>query len=165
MIVNLLFAIVIHQSVLRQDIVVNNIINNVNYGFDTEQQIELTEQEMNCLALNIYHESRGESLAGQMAVAEVTLNRSHDERYPDDVCRVVWQTNQFSWTSDGNSDTPRDQNSWQNAQRIARIIAERYNSSINITNGAIMFHAVGSKPSWRTKFRKTIQIGDHVFYR
>lgn len=165
MIVDMLFAIVIHQNLSNYNMELSNILSDMNYDFNTEQQIELTEQEMNCLALNIYHESRGESITGQMAVAEVTLNRTQDERYPDDVCSVVWQENQFSWTSDNASDKPKDKKSWQRAQRIARIISQKYNSSVNITNGAIMFHAIGSKPTWRKKFERTIQIGGHVFYR
>lgn len=52
-----------------------------------------------CLALNIYHEARGEPIDGQIAVAAVTLNRVQDPRWPDTVCDVVYQPNQFSWTN------------------------------------------------------------------
>ena len=165
MIVNLLFAIVIHGTPLNNDINLNEILGNMNYGLNTEQQIGLTDKELRCLALNVYHESRGESLKGQFAVAEVTLNRKEDDRYPDDVCSVVWQKNQFSWTSDGKSDNPSDHKSWKNAQQIARVVSIRHNTNINITNGATMFHSVNARPSWRNKFIKTIQIGRHVFYR
>ncbi|HIE75488.1 MAG TPA: cell wall hydrolase, partial [Gammaproteobacteria bacterium] len=54
--------------------------------------------EVGCLALNIYHEARGESHDGQVAVAAVTLNRMQSASYPDTVCGVVWQPHQFSWT-------------------------------------------------------------------
>lgn len=164
MIVNLLFAIVIHGSSLTLD-KTTELLDYMNYETNTEQQIVLTEKELNCLALNIYHESRGESLTGQFAVAEVTLNRMKDDRYPNDVCAVVWQKNQFSWTNDGNTDNPKDNKSWTIAKRIARSISIRYNSQISITNGATMFHAAGVKPRWRKHFKKTIQIDGHIFYR
>ena len=126
---------------------------------------KLTEKELNCLALNIYHESRGEPLKGQLAVASVTLNRAIDDRYPDDICSVVWQPSQFSWTNDRISDKPKNANSWKIAKNVAIIISSEYSPIIDVTNGATMFHAVGSKPSWRKRFEKTAQIGGHVFYR
>ena len=165
MIANILFAIVVQSLVVDPAMIINNIEITPNHNAETEMNIQLTKKELNCLALNIYHESRGETLKGQLAVASVTLNRATDDRYPDDVCSVVWQPSQFSWTSDRNSDNPNDINAWKNAQLIALLVSSEYSSTVDVTDGAIMFHAVGSKPRWRKRFEKTAQIGGHVFYR
>ena len=80
--------------------------------------------EVNCLALNIYHEARNQPTVGKLAVAMVTMNRVKDERFPNTVCGVVTQglykNNQpiinkchFSWWCDGKSDKPKDLQSWQ----------------------------------------------------
>jgi hypothetical protein len=62
---------------------------------------DLSEDDLFCMVHNVYHESRGESVLGQAAVAYVTLNRVRSPAYPDSVCDVVWQKGQFSWTEDG----------------------------------------------------------------
>lgn len=165
MIAKILFAVVVQNLAVDPAIITNITETTMNPNAETEMNIQLTEKELNCLALNIYHESRGEPLKGQLAVASVTLNRATDDRYPDDVCSVVWQPSQFSWTNDRNSDNPNDIKSWEIAQNIAIIISSEYSPFTDVTNGATMFHAVGSKPSWRKRFEKTTQIGGHVFYR
>jgi N-acetylmuramoyl-L-alanine amidase len=165
MIANILFAIVVQNLAVDPAMIINIIETMTNHNTETEINIQLTEKELNCLALNIYHESRGEPLEGQLAVASVTLNRASDDRYPDNVCLVVWQDSQFSWTSDRNSDKPKDEKSWKIAQNVAMMVSSEYSPIIDVTDGATMFHAVGSKPRWRKRFEKTAQIGGHVFYR
>jgi spore germination cell wall hydrolase CwlJ-like protein len=165
MIVNILFAIVVQTLAVDPVKLINNVETTMNHNVKTETNIQLTQRELNCLALNIYHESHGEPLIGQLAVASVTLNRATDDRYPNDVCSVVWQDSQFSWTNDRNSDKPKDAKSWKMAQKIAITISAEYSPIIDVTDGATMFHAVGSKPSWRKRFEKTAQIGGHIFYR
>lgn len=165
MIVSILFAIAVQTLAVYPVNIINNIEISMNHNTETEINIQLSQRELNCLALNVYYESRGETLKGQLAVASVTLNRAKDERYPNDICSVVWQTSQFSWTSDGNSDNPMDKESWKNAQRIALFASAEYSSTIDITDGAIMFHAVGENPSWKKRFERTAQIGGHIFYR
>ena len=87
-----------------------------------------------CLALNVYHEARDQPFIGQVAVAQVVMNRVHDDRYPDDVCEVVmqgptysWKPDfpvrhrcQFSWYCDGKSDKTPDQTAWEQALVIAQ---------------------------------------------
>jgi N-acetylmuramoyl-L-alanine amidase len=72
-----------------------------------------------CLALNVYFEARNQPTDGQYLIAEVTMNRVNDDRYPDNVCDVVWQGKQFSWTHDGKPDTPKNTDAWLKAQIIA----------------------------------------------
>ena len=120
--------------------------------------------EVHCLALNVYHEARGESLEGMLAVAAVTLNRVRDKRFPNRVCAVVWQPRQFSWTHDGRSDLPHDRKSWQRALRIAKAtLAMGYFGTVG---DAVYFHAeYGRAPYWSRSFEKIRKIGRHIFYR
>ena len=72
-----------------------------------------------CLAMNVYWEARNQSIAGQVAVAQVTMNRVASPDYPNDVCGVVHQHKQFSWQWDGKSDVPKEDASWNKAQMVA----------------------------------------------
>ena len=137
--------------------------------------------EVNCMALNIYYETRGSSLADSYAVADVVLNRVEDTRYPNSICEVVYQGKktasgqmkrnkcQFSWYCDGKSDVPRDKEAWKRAQSIAWDIVQwdRYRG---ITEGATHYHAHYVNPQWN-KSRKGFsitrlgRIGVHIYYR
>ena len=88
---------------------------------------------MICLALNVYHEAKNQSFIGQVAVAQVVMNRVKDTRYPNTVCDVVkqgatykWKPDfpiknrcQFSWYCDGKSDKPKEHQAWRTAMHIA----------------------------------------------
>jgi len=121
--------------------------------------------ELNCLALNIYFESRGESSLGQKAVAWVTLNRTNSPEYPDDICDVVYDRGQFSWTRDKKSNEPKDNNAWARALYIAYVIFKTHNISNDPTDGAVMFHTLNSKPYWRKSYVVTAKIDGHIFYK
>jgi spore germination cell wall hydrolase CwlJ-like protein len=158
----------------------------------TPQLIGNDEQAM-CMALNIYYESRSDNLAGQYAVADVVLNRVHDDRYPNTICEVItqgpvkesWKTKQdpdlpeedreynpirhlcqFSWYCDGKSDNPADETGWAQAQYVAGAIiySDKYRG---ITEGATHYHATYVKPRWaRDRGMNHIgRIGAHIFYR
>lgn len=134
-------------------------------------------QEVMCLAQNIYFESRGEPIKGQIAVALVTLNRVNHPDFPKTVCGVVQQSIknnkgqpirgkcQFSWYCDGKSDV-LPSGSEQVKQSIAlAVVLLTTPVKVDITNGALFFHASYVKPSWRKSSEKTIAIGNHIFYR
>jgi len=131
------------------------------------------EKQINCLSLNIYHEARGENKTGQMAVAIVTMNRVMSSRYPNTVCKVVWQSRQFSWTQDGKSDHPKDSKAWELAEEVAEFVYHKYehnykktNGAVDITGGALFYYAPKLvNPYWAAKKVKTVQIGNHVFMR
>ena len=122
-----------------------------------------------CLALNIYWEARAEPRAGQIAVAEVTLNRVADPAFPDTVCGVVRQGEerglnlcQFSWHCDGVDDRPRDLSAWQDARRLAiQALSGRLSDP---TDGARWFHSDQVHPDW-PELAPIIKIGSHIFYR
>ena len=126
---------------------------------------EMSTDDFECLAMNVYHEARGESWEGQAAVVHVTLNRVADHRFPDSICGVVWQPHQFSWTNDGRSDYPRDRQAWQVAQDITQIAYDWYQQGEDFSNGAIYYHAYWVSPSWARQFTETVSIGVHTFYR
>ena len=115
-------------------------------------------REFLCMALNIYHEARGETLVGQRAVAHVILNRKKSGRFPNTICAVTWQRSQFSWTvRPVGSLMPREQAAWERCQRIALSVIA---GEADPTNGAIYFS------SGRTAGRgRSMRIGNHVFSR
>ena len=127
------------------------------------------EDDLECMALNIYHEARSESEQGQLAVAAVTLNRVGSETFPDSVCEVVKQGGerrhrcQFSWWCDGKNDTPTDAAAWDAALRLSRLTL--LGTTSDPTNGALYYHATYVKPKWSRKFERTARIGAHLFYR
>ena len=137
------------------------------------QTPEHKQKELRCLALNVYFEARGETTAGQLAVALVTMNRVKHRRYPNSVCRVVWQRRQFSWTHDGKSDRPTDKRAWRVAQQIADFVLNRYQllpeqtrKALDITHGALHYYAPRlASPYWAKLQEVTRAIGGHVFLR
>ncbi len=130
-------------------------------GIDVKAE-SLDSAELHCLALNIYHESRNQSIEGRVGVAFVTLNRVKSSLFPDTVCGVVWQRNQFSWTRNKRKRTPRDRIAFKQAQAIA--LGVTLNLMLDPTNNGLWYHTAKSKPIWRLKLRISGRIGDHIFY-
>jgi len=120
-----------------------------------------------CLKQAIYFEARGESLEGQIAVAEVILNRVDSPLYPGSVCGVVQQRGgggcQFSYICDGRTDRMREQAAADLAGRIARAMLD--GAPRLLTDGATHFHTRAVRPGWSKRFPKTAAIGAHYFYR
>ncbi len=112
-----------------------------------------------CLARAVYFEARGEPLEGQLAVAQVILNRVASGRFADTVCAVVNQRGQFSFD---RSRTPADGRDWRIAKAIAAIAATAGWDAV--APRATAFHAVRVAASW-TAMRKVGTIGNHIFYR
>ena len=143
---------------------------------------ELGEDQLRCLAENIFFEARDQSIAGQVAVAWVTLNRVGAERFPDTICGVVRQANrdsagniirhqcQFSWYCDGKSDRiPSNsiaQRAWEDAQLIAEVVLLDYaRGRVSPVDDATMYHAHYVSPYWADDYELVGVIGDHIFYR
>jgi spore germination cell wall hydrolase CwlJ-like protein len=140
--------------------------NPVAAGSDVAAAVD---EELHCLALNIYHEARSEPLSGQIAVAQVTLNRVASKAFPASVCGVVKQGGQtrnrcqFSWWCDGKSDQPTEQQAWRRSLELGRrVLADQ---APDPTNGALYYHADYVAPRWSRAFQRTAQIGRHLFYR
>ena len=126
--------------------------------------IMITAAALTCLALNVYHEARSEPINGQLAVAEVTLNRVASSRYPDTVCDVVWDDKQFSWTHDGKSDKPKEPRAWEQSQAIAHIALEGLLREPVLPSTVLHYHADWVTPYWARGQQPVAKIGSHIFY-
>lgn len=136
----------------------------------------LTQEDINCLRMNTYHEARGEGYQGQIAVVHVVLNRVNSDRYPNSVCEVVHQGRfdkngnpirhqcQFSWYCDGRSDRVHNQDAWDEISLAVQEAVYLYNRDHDITNGAMYYHTINVNPSWSRQFERVSQIGVHIFY-
>jgi spore germination cell wall hydrolase CwlJ-like protein len=128
--------------------------------------------DLRCLAENIYFEARGEPLAGQYAVAEVTLNRVASPYFPDTICEVVHEARwdplrrrmvgAFSWTELDVTHAPRGPE-WREARVAAKAVYERTHTPV--VPGALYYHATSIKPSWAHTKKSVAKIGNHIFYR
>lgn len=128
--------------------------------------LRLSASDMECLALNVYWEARGQPERGQEAVAHVTLNRRIAEGFPGTVCGVVHQrangTCQFGWVCDHRSHRPTDEEAWRTALEVSARAAA---GEPDPTGGALYFHHVKERPQYaRGRYRSRVVIGDHVFF-
>ena len=144
------------------------------FGFDPQiPQMpncdEIRYDETICSACNVYHEARGETHAGKIAVASVTHNRVEHSKFPDTFCRVVWQRRQYSWTKDGRSDRVRDAEQWEEAYLISLIMVKSHLNDeplfTDITKGSLWYHADYVQPYWSVGITPEITLGRHRFYR
>ena len=120
-------------------------------------------QELGCLAMNIYHEARGETEKGKLAVAAVTMNRVENKYYPDTVCEVVWQTKQFSWTGlKTKYHSVKNTKAWINAIEVAQLFIDGGNWPG--VGEATHYHTVAVSPSWKNEDQLIGQVGNHLFY-
>lgn len=126
------------------------------------QSGNVDERDLNCMAEAIYHEARGESTRGQAAVAEVILNRVDSRKFASSVCGVVNQPSQFSYTI-GGAKPIRNKSAYLRARDIAKQALS--GAPRVLTGGATYFHTPAVKPSWSRRFERTVQIGQHIFYR
>lgn len=128
---------------------------------DTDRPLS---DEMRCLAGAVYFESRGEPLAGQLAVAQVIINRADDGRFPASYCGVVHQPGQFSFVKRGRMPQVRTSSpAWRQAKAVARIAHEGLWQSE--AGEAVFFHATYVRPGWSQRKTRLAQIKTHIFYR
>lgn len=127
-----------------------------------------TSEEM-CMAQAVYFEARSEPLVGQVAIAEVILNRIVDTRYPNTACEVVFQNQhlrnkcQFSFACDGLSDRPRNASAWEKALKVVALVMNGERSGV--AKRATHYHAAYVSPRWSAHLSKLGQVGSHIFYR
>jgi spore germination cell wall hydrolase CwlJ-like protein len=122
------------------------------------------DAELRCLAAAVYFEARGEPIEGQLAVAQVIINRSKDPRFPRTYCGVVAQPGQFSFMRGGRMPRlPIPGRAWARAVAIATIADRGLWPSA--AKGAVFFHARHVKPRWSRGKTRLAQIDAHIFYR
>jgi len=123
-----------------------------------------------CLANAIYFEARGESVRGQIAVAQVVMNRVFSPFYPNDVCGVVYQNSnrhlgcQFTFACDGIPDVVTEPDAWARAERIARDMIGGKLWMPEVAK-ATHYHAYWVHPDWISEMKKISKLGVHAFYR
>jgi len=139
-------------------------------NFDNEQ--------IQCLALNIYFEAANQSTAGRLAVALVTHNRVQAQQFPDTFCDVIYDSKldfynnpvknkcQFSWYCDGKTDIPYNGKKWEDVKKLAKWFYKNRNKIPDITDGSTHYHGdYIKKPYWSKIYAKTVSIDNHIFYR
>ena len=128
----------------------------------------MMETALMCMALNIFFEARSEPIQGQIAVAEVTLNRVASDDYPNTICEVVLQENsqgcQFSWWCDGKSDSPKEHNSFQTSKSLAKLMIHEGQYISVVGDEVTHYHSTSVEPYWADKMVKIEQVGKHIFY-
>lgn len=137
------------------------------------ESVDYLFNQLDCMALNIYREARGEPTEGKLAVAQVTMNRVNHDAFPDDVCGVVFQKNifmsrvvcQFSWYCTGNTTLSLrnsiETNAYNESYEIAKkVIIEGF--ELESLKDALYFHSESVSPNWN--FIQVAHIGNHIFY-
>ena len=140
----------------------------------TVKKLKLSKEEQLCLTQAIYHEARGESEAGQWAVANVIINRAMSKKFPKTLCGVVFQNAdqgrykcQFTFACDGRSDFGTEKGAWSRATRMAQLAYREFQVGERpgvVPNSALYYHTTAVAPSWSNKFHRVASIGSHVFY-
>jgi len=126
-------------------------------------------RQWRCLTEALYFEARGENLVGQVAVAEVILNRVDSKSYPNSVCGVIQQGQskrngcQFSFICDGKVEHIGDRDSFEELGRVAWVMMQ--GKPRILTGKATHYHAASVLPRWAKRLVRTARIGDHIFYR
>ncbi|WP_052732042.1 cell wall hydrolase [Devosia geojensis] len=147
----------------------------VEDGFlPTSRRVEIADDERGCLAQAIYHEARGESAEGQLAVANVIVNRARSGKYPSSLCGVIYQNAdkgryrcQFTFACDGRGDAPAERRAWARSQALAEDVYARYAQGETlgaVPQSTLYYHTVNVRPNWAYTFNRVAQIGAHIFY-
>jgi N-acetylmuramoyl-L-alanine amidase len=124
------------------------------------------DQEANCIAVAVYHEARGETLEGQLAVARVIMNRAASGKYPASWCGTVRQPWQFSFVNPRTGQFPstnQSSESWRKAVAITRLAVG--NAVPSLSTDVLWYHADYVAPSWGRRLTQASKIGTHIFYR
>ena len=129
---------------------------------------EVRSNQLNCLTRNIYYEAGHESFEGKVAVAQVTLNRVESGKFPNDICKVVYQKDnalglcQFSWYCNGDIKKPKNTAAYKESEIVARqVLLEEFR--LPSLKHALYFHGTYINPGWKRE--KVATIGNHVFYK
>jgi spore germination cell wall hydrolase CwlJ-like protein len=178
----------VHSAKVSQDAEQAEIVAKLKAQQEAIQQRENEEliaqleredrwmKEIGCLARNVYYESRGESLQGQMAVALVTLNRAESPMFPNTICGVVNERKkvakrgvvcQFSWRCESHTNPKKHIKQSHESYQAAITAILDYDSLTQtlVTQDTLFFHATHVRPFWRKVKQRLARIDNHIFYR
>jgi spore germination cell wall hydrolase CwlJ-like protein len=131
---------------------------------EINKTVSISQEDLSCLAKNIYYEAPAEPYLGKLAVATVTMNRVQHPRFPKTICGVVYQRNsrgcQFSWTCGPKAKFNRK--IYNESLEIARDVLTNNKKVVSLEN-ALYFHNTSIQPKW-TFAKRIVQIGNHIFY-
>ena len=145
------------QAALQED----QDFASLSAAVDAHDDAGVANAELNCLAVGVYYEAKSESLAGQLAVADVIINRTKSGRFPKSICSVITQRGQFSFVRGGKLPTPPSNAQWRRAVGVATVAQNDLWDSP--AGNALYFHARYVKPGWGRA--RVASVGNHVFYR
>ena len=131
---------------------------------DTPETLRHNQDDLFCLAKNIYHEAGNQSRLGKFAVAQVTINRMKNPLWRDTICGVVFEPYQFSWANNRSLrwSTPRSSEMWRESREIAReALVQGFR--VKGMEDAVYYHATYVNPGWRN-VERLVRIGAHIFY-
>lgn len=144
------------------------ILESADPNYASVQEVE---QQLDCLTLNVYKEAAREPFEGKVAVAQVTINRTKNDKFPNNICAVVYQKNyfmknvvcQFSWYCNRvHRNRPIDQKLYDESYEVAKkVLLEGFR--LESLNDALFYHADYVNPHWR--YERIIKIGTHIFYK
>lgn len=138
--------------------------DKIAHLYHVNYKVVMDDDDIRCLAKNIFHEARYEPYIGQIAIAQVTFNRVLDGRWGDTICKVVYAKKQFSWTTKASlrkRDITRTKK-WKEALHVARMF--QGGVRVRKLSNAKWYHARYVSPKWRHDFRTVHQYGLHIFY-
>tara|TARA_R100001594_G_C4012625_1_gene257336 strand:+ start:307 stop:771 length:465 start_codon:yes stop_codon:yes gene_type:complete len=136
----------------------------------------VNHEDIECLALNIYHESRNESKLSWYAVSQTVFNRVESKHFPDSICKVIYQgvhkgnypvlnRCQFSWYCDGRNDDPVDRHAIQEARELAAWMLTAKDYLPQLIHGSLFYHAQYVSPAWSKTKKRILQVDSHIFYK
>ncbi|QQR36241.1 cell wall hydrolase [Devosia oryziradicis] len=138
------------------------------------ERVEHANAERDCLAQAIYHEARGESEVGQLAVANVIVNRARSGKFPSTLCGVIYQNAekgyhrcQFTFACDGRSDAPGERRAWARSAALAQDVYAEFalgDAVGAIPGSALYYHTTNVRPNWANTYSAVARIGSHIFY-
>lgn len=155
----------------------NEFSSQPHYGIDQSMietsPIGFNEEDVNCLAKNIYHESGNEGEEGKIAVGMVTINRAKHDDWPDTVCGVVKERApvartgkivcQFSWYCTKKRATSATGEQWIDSKRVAvYLLSGGYYKYLNKFGNLLYFHSASVSPGWRLK--RLARVGGNIYY-
>lgn len=138
---------------------------------DELDNYRINDKDKICLAKNIFYEARGESIVGQIAVAQVTINRLIDGRWGRNICSVVYANGQFSWTENKQARStipgrlPLKGDQWDIALNIADLVLKGLR--MPMLDQALWYHNIFVTPQWGTVAGDNMvgRVGQHIFYK
>lgn len=169
------FAAAPTPSIGQPDLNPSSLAAYIENGYKTtEQRLGVANAERDCLAQAIYHEARGESAAGQLAVANVIVNRARSGKFPSTLCGVIYQNAdkgryrcQFTFACDGRSDAPGERRAWIRSAELAQSVYAEFatGEAVGAVPGSTLYyHTTGVRPSWAKVYNTVARIGSHIFY-